>query len=33
VQFDKRFEKARPPHFPMTSRYEVATWNEQWLVK
>lgn len=33
VQFDKRFDRARPPHFPMTNRYEVATWNEQWLVK
>lgn len=32
VQFDKRFEKTRPPHFPMTDRYEIAEWDEQWLV-
>jgi hypothetical protein len=33
VQFDKRFDKTRPPHFPMTDRYEINEWNEQWLVK
>ncbi len=33
VHFDKRFAKIRPPHFPMTDRYEIAEWNEQWLVQ
>jgi hypothetical protein len=33
VQFDKRFDKTRPPNFPMTDRYEINDWNEQWLVK
>jgi hypothetical protein len=33
VRFDKRFEKMRPPNFPMTNRYEIAEWDEQWIVK
>jgi hypothetical protein len=33
VRFDKRFENRRPPHFPMTNRYEIAEWDERWIVK
>lgn len=33
VRFDKRFEKMRPPNFPMTNRYEIAEWDERWMVK
>jgi hypothetical protein len=33
VRFDKRFEKMRPPNFPMTDRYEITEWDERWLVK
>jgi hypothetical protein len=33
IRFDKRFEKMRPPNFPMTNRYEIAEWDEQWIVK
>lgn len=33
VRFDKRFEKMRPPHFPMTDRFEIAEWDERWMVK
>jgi hypothetical protein len=28
--FDKRFEYLRPASFPMTRRYEVDSWNEDW---
>jgi hypothetical protein len=33
VRFDKRFEKMRPPNFPMTNRYEITDWDERWMVK
>jgi len=33
IRFDKRFEKMRPPNFPMTNRYEIAEWDERWMVK
>jgi hypothetical protein len=33
IRFDKRFEKMRPPNFPMTDQYEIAEWDEQWIVK
>lgn len=33
IRFDQRFEKMRPPNFPMTNQYEIAEWDEQWIVK
>jgi hypothetical protein len=30
VRFDPRFEQLRPPGFPMTNRYEIETWDQQW---
>lgn len=33
VQFDHRFEDARPPGFPMTNRYEIADWDGRWTVE
>ncbi len=30
IEFDRRFETRRPPHFPMTDRYEIASWDERW---
>jgi len=33
IRFDKRFEKMRPPNFPMADRYEIAEWDERWMVK
>lgn len=30
IDFDKRFEYLRPASFPMTRRYEVDEWNEDW---
>jgi hypothetical protein len=33
IRFDKRFERMRPPNFPMTNRYEIAEWDERWMVK
>jgi hypothetical protein len=33
IRFDKRFEKMRPPNFPMTDRYEIAEWDEKWMIK
>ncbi len=32
LEFDKRFEEARPPGFPMTDHYEVESWNGKWSV-
>lgn len=32
IEFDPRFERARPPGFPQTDRYEVETWDERWHV-
>ena len=29
-QFDPRLEEERPPGFPMTDRYEIEGWDEQW---
>ncbi len=29
-EFDPRFERARPPGFPMTNRYELEEWDERW---
>ena len=28
--FDERFERVRPPGFPVTNRYEVDTWDPEW---
>jgi hypothetical protein len=33
IRFDKRFDKMRPPNFPMTNQYEIAEWDERWIVK
>ncbi len=30
LQFDRRFEEARPPGFPMTDHYEVEAWDGKW---
>jgi hypothetical protein len=30
IDFDKRFEYLRPASFPMTRRYEVDDWNQDW---
>jgi hypothetical protein len=30
MDYDKRFEYLRPANFPMTRRYEVDSWDEDW---
>jgi hypothetical protein len=30
IEFDPRFDRVRPPGFPSTNRFEVASWNPQW---
>jgi len=30
LEFDPRFDRARPPSFPSTNRYEVASWEAAW---
>jgi hypothetical protein len=30
IEFDPRFERKRPPGFPMTNAYEVEEWDAQW---
>jgi hypothetical protein len=30
VEFDSRFDSVRPPGFPSTNRYEVASWDPAW---
>lgn len=30
LEFDPRLEHARPPSFPMTDRYELASWDGMW---
>jgi hypothetical protein len=30
IDYDKRFEYLRPANFPMTRRYEVDSWNQDW---
>ncbi len=30
--YDPRLERLRPPSFPMTDRYEVASWDEHWTI-
>lgn len=31
IEYDRRFERRRPPGFPLTSRYEAEDWNGHWL--
>lgn len=33
IRFDKRLYTRRPPHFPMTDRYELQNWDGKWQVK
>jgi hypothetical protein len=33
IRFDKRLESKRPPHFPMTDRYELQNWDGKWEVE
>jgi hypothetical protein len=33
IRFDPRLEDTRPPSFPVTSRYEIDGWTEQWRVE
>jgi hypothetical protein len=30
LDYDKRFEYLRPANFPMTRRYEVDSWDQDW---
>ena len=30
MDYDKRFEYLRPANFPMTRRYEVESWDQDW---
>ena len=30
LDYDKRFEYLRPASFPMTRRYEVDSWDQDW---
>jgi hypothetical protein len=30
IDYDKRFEYLRPANFPMTRRYEVDSWDQDW---
>ena len=32
IHYDPRFERARPPGFPQTDRYEIETWDERWRI-
>ena len=33
IRFDRRLETLRPPSFPMTDRYEVESWDNEWRVE
>jgi hypothetical protein len=33
IRFDRRLETLRPPSFPMTDRYEVESWDNEWKVE
>jgi hypothetical protein len=33
IEFDRRLENARPPSFPLTDRYELESWNGDWVVE
>ena len=30
LEYDRRFDQRRPPGFPSTNRYEVASWDGEW---
>jgi len=30
IEFDSRFERLRPPGFPVTNRYEIDEWDPRW---
>jgi hypothetical protein len=30
IEFDRRFERLRPPAFPQTNRYELDNWDRRW---
>ena len=30
LEFDQRFERLRPPGFPVTNRYELDQWDRRW---
>jgi hypothetical protein len=32
IEFDPRLANARPPSFPLTDRYELASWDGEWRV-
>lgn len=32
IAFDKRFERRRPPHFPVTDKFEIVNWEEKWQI-
>ena len=32
LRFDRRLERARPPGFPVTDRFEIAEWDAAWRV-
>jgi hypothetical protein len=32
VEFDPRFERVRPPGFPVTDRYELEAWDGRWRI-
>jgi hypothetical protein len=32
IRFDRRFEKLRPPGFPLTDRFEVESWDTNWNI-
>jgi len=31
IEFDRRLANVRPPSFPLTDRYELESWNGQWV--
>jgi hypothetical protein len=31
IEYDERFERQRPPGFPLTSRFEAEQWDGQWI--
>jgi hypothetical protein len=33
LEYDRRFEEARPPGFPMADRYEIAEWDGRWTLE
>jgi hypothetical protein len=33
IEFDQRLEQLRPPRFPMTDRYAIESWDNNWRVE